>query len=215
MRHGFVYILLNPSFVDQVKIGQTTRTSEKRATELSRPTGVPSPFIVVYDELVSDVDEVEARMHRRFEGFRVQRNREFFRVPMRDAIKALQEEASRHRVDASTARSVEILPGLRTRYGDALRPDITSVKIVQVRDVCFLETVRQTMPQHRDEIVERTDLSFISDGSQPMFPVERPAEENATRFLADMDGYGIINCTNLFTEEAARRIAAEWERSQS
>src|SRR3954466_7359261 len=53
---GFVYILINPSLPGLVKIGKTTRSSESRAMELSAPTGLPTPFIVAFDEEFDDCD---------------------------------------------------------------------------------------------------------------------------------------------------------------
>ena len=70
MAAGFVYVLLNPSFPNQVKIGLTEDAPDVRARKLWT-TGVPTPFIVVYDELVSDCEEVESRLHMRFNGYRV------------------------------------------------------------------------------------------------------------------------------------------------
>jgi hypothetical protein len=62
MREGFVYILMNPSMPGLVKIGLTEDTAEARAASLSSASGVPTRFTVVYDELVSDCCQVEARM---------------------------------------------------------------------------------------------------------------------------------------------------------
>ncbi|MDZ7969847.1 MAG: GIY-YIG nuclease family protein [Nostoc sp. DedSLP03] len=90
MAQGFVYVLLNPSFPDQIKIGLTEQTSELRAKQL-RTTGVPTPFIVIYDELVSECELVERKLHQRFAAYRVSSDREFFRIPVREAVRALQE----------------------------------------------------------------------------------------------------------------------------
>ncbi|MEH2169992.1 MAG: GIY-YIG nuclease family protein [Nostoc sp.] len=89
MAQGFVYVLVNPSFPDQVKIGRTEKTSELRAKQL-QTTGVPTPFIVVYEELVSDCEVVENILHSRFAVYRTSQDREFFRVPVREAIRVLQ-----------------------------------------------------------------------------------------------------------------------------
>ncbi|WP_414552269.1 GIY-YIG nuclease family protein [Anabaena sp. CCY 0017] len=84
MTQGFVYVLLNPSFPDQVKIGRTEKDSEIRARKLWT-TGVPTPFLVIYDELVSDCEVVESHLHERFAAYRVNSCREFFRIPVREA----------------------------------------------------------------------------------------------------------------------------------
>ena len=65
-------------------------------------TGVPTEFIVVWDELVSDCQEVERRLHERSSEYRVNRAREFFRIPVREAVRALQQEAQTFRVEPSS-----------------------------------------------------------------------------------------------------------------
>src|SRR5688572_6679317 len=46
---GYLYVLINPSLPGLVKIGKTNRDPEQRAAELSAATGVPTPFVLVYD----------------------------------------------------------------------------------------------------------------------------------------------------------------------
>jgi hypothetical protein len=58
---GLVYILVNPHMPNLIKIGRTGRTAEERAAEISRATGVPAEFEVIYDELVSNAAAVEGR----------------------------------------------------------------------------------------------------------------------------------------------------------
>ena len=78
MPKGTVYILLNPKFPDLIKIGRTSRDPNKRVKELSRQTGVPADFIIIYDELVNNCEEIETLMHDKFAGYREVRNKEFF-----------------------------------------------------------------------------------------------------------------------------------------
>lgn len=91
--HGFVYILINPSLSGLVKIGKTTRNSEERAKELSDATGVPTPFIVAFDEQFEDCDFAERFIHTLLQqkGYRIAENREFFNIPLKEAIRALIE----------------------------------------------------------------------------------------------------------------------------
>ena len=211
MSAGFVYVLLNPSFPDQVKIGLTTGRPEARAKEL-RATGVPTPFVLVYDELVSDCREVERVLHERFAGYRVSSDREFFRIPVREAVRALQEVAAQHQLDSSPDR-VSIYEPLNTKYPGYLPPDIKEVEIVQYEGVCFIQVTRRMYQDEVNVIIHREDLSFIVSGDGPMFPPTDPITENAQRFVRDLDDYSIIMTLDLFTEEASRRIADEWERS--
>ncbi|MBK6768927.1 MAG: GIY-YIG nuclease family protein [Ardenticatenales bacterium] len=209
MPTGFVYVLLNPSYPDVIKIGLTERTSEERAREL-RTTGVPTNFIVLYDELVTDCVAVESAVHRRLAGYRVSDDREFFRLPVKEAIRTLQEEASACRVNPlNLIRRVEILEALRQLYRGYLKPDIVSVAIVQPPGVCFLEVVRRAEGPET-EIVDREDLQIFAgkDYDESLFSPGAPVEENAQRFVNELDAYDyIMTGMPLFTEEAWREIA--------
>ncbi len=90
---GFVYILVNPSLAGLLKIGKTDRTPEERARELSMATGVPTPFMVVFHEQFDDCDVAERYVHALLQqqGYRVADNREFFGLPVRDAVMAIIE----------------------------------------------------------------------------------------------------------------------------
>lgn len=90
---GYIYLLINPSMVGVVKIGKTTRDPETRAKELSSATGVPTPFTLVYKEYFSDCSIAESAIHDLLEdkGYRLSSNREFFNIPIPDAINLIQE----------------------------------------------------------------------------------------------------------------------------
>ncbi len=88
MTQGRIYILRNPYHSDAlVKIGKTTRTSETRAAEISGVTGVPVPFEVMYEEEVVDADLAERLIHASLDRYRVNDRREFFRLPMKIAVR--------------------------------------------------------------------------------------------------------------------------------
>lgn len=91
MDAGFLYVLINASMPDVVKVGKTERDPESRARELSGVTGVPTPFVVVYQEFFDDCSAAEEYVHALLEasGYRVATNREFFSAPSRVAIQAL------------------------------------------------------------------------------------------------------------------------------
>lgn len=212
MTQGFVYVLLNPSFPDQVKIGRTEKTSELRASQL-QTTGVPTPFIVVYDELVSDCKVVESILHKRFAAYRTSPDREFFRVPVREAIRVLQETAAAYRIcDVALSNRVDILPSIQKKYGHYLKPNIVSIAIVQLTDICFLEVTQLIYPNARDQIIEQMDLSIFGSSNGEMFPTQDPIEINAYRFLNELDEYDLIMTgAPLFTSEVCKQIAYEWE----
>jgi hypothetical protein len=106
--------------------------------------------------------------------------------------------------------SSDILPRLKEKYIHWLRPEITSVRIIQKNRTVFLEMATKT--EHRalaDEAVTRTDLGFIDDGTgtdESMFLPQRTAQENADLFVKELDPFSIIMCTELFTSESGEEI---------
>jgi ankyrin repeat protein len=92
---GYIYILINPSMPGLLKIGKTCRTSDIRAEELSGDTGVPANFIVAFEAPVSDCDAAESEVHRELANFRSNQNREFFKISLRHAVRAVSEIAAK------------------------------------------------------------------------------------------------------------------------
>lgn len=92
-KKGFVYVLLNPSFTKELKIGKTQNTSEARAKEIYRQakTGIPTEFVVAYESEVSNCDLVELLVHKELQAYRVNQDREFFRVPLKLAVKTIEK----------------------------------------------------------------------------------------------------------------------------
>jgi hypothetical protein len=89
---GFVYILRSPLHTDAlVKVGLTRSSSEEGAKQLSSATGVPYPFEVFYEESVVDCVLAEKLVHERLAEYRQNPRREFFKVPLKIAIKAVFE----------------------------------------------------------------------------------------------------------------------------
>lgn len=88
---GKIYVLINPAMPSLVKIGLTTKSAELRAEQLSSPTGVPSAFVVAYETSVEDPVRVEAVIHERLAKFRWNESREFFQLPLREAILHVEE----------------------------------------------------------------------------------------------------------------------------
>ena len=112
-------------------------------------------------------------------------------------------------------QSLEILPQLRGKYPRYLRPEIISAKFTQSADRCYLEitTADRVSDYLVDETSKRTDLAFIAGGTgsdDRFFSPRSPIIENAHRFVSNFDEISIINCTNLFTPEAARGIDEYW-----
>ncbi len=91
MTYGFVYILINDCMPDVYKIGCTERSPHQRADELSKPTGVPTPFrVLCYAEFGNDdfgnFQAVERALHAWMNDRRVNESREFFKGEIASAV---------------------------------------------------------------------------------------------------------------------------------
>ena len=87
---NIVYIFINQSMPDMVKIGITDNV-ERRVKELSGSTGVPLPFECYYAVKVSeDAKKLEKGIHEGFDKQRVRREREFFYTSPENAKSILE-----------------------------------------------------------------------------------------------------------------------------
>lgn len=102
---GYVYIMISPALrSDFLKIGKTIRTPERRAHELSIGTGVPLRFYVAFDILISDCHSVEKLVHERLRDFRASSNREFFELPLKEAIQVIQDVSKDYSLNSAIER---------------------------------------------------------------------------------------------------------------
>ncbi|WP_445989686.1 GIY-YIG nuclease family protein [Chromobacterium haemolyticum] len=91
MLSGHIYILSNPSLKSNwVKIGLTQTNVEKRKKSLSKSSSIPLDFIIEYECTVNDVKTAERRIHLLLEKYRVNESKEFFDLPLKNAIKICQ-----------------------------------------------------------------------------------------------------------------------------
>jgi hypothetical protein len=107
MSAGFVYVLVNSSMPGIIKVGKTTRTPSERVEELSGVTGVPTPFIVAYEEYFNDCDAAEQFLHTKLtaKGMRTSESREFFRAPVSEVVNLIAT------IPHSSSSSLGLLPG--------------------------------------------------------------------------------------------------------
>ncbi|OYW42304.1 hypothetical protein B7Z28_01630, partial [Candidatus Saccharibacteria bacterium 32-45-3] len=92
MQKGFVYILTNPSYRDNIiKIGYTINL-KNRLAQLDK-TGVPLPFDPYMTVETSKYKLLESVIHRELDkltDFRTRNNREFFEIDPVDAADLLK-----------------------------------------------------------------------------------------------------------------------------
>jgi len=88
---GIIYILSNPSMHGLLKIGYTTKSLQARVVELNNATGIPTAFAVEAFFEVDGPETLERRIHEVLKGYRVRKQREFFKMERGDAIKIVGE----------------------------------------------------------------------------------------------------------------------------
>lgn len=85
-----VYALTNPAMPGLVKIGKTTQVDISLRMGQLYSTGVPVPFECIYAVQVTDCSKVESAFHVAFGPYRINPNREFFKIAPEQAISILK-----------------------------------------------------------------------------------------------------------------------------
>lgn len=86
---SWVYILSNPSLPGLFKVGYTKNTPDERAKQLSNSTGVALPYKVEWAFHCFNGESLESEVHNYLEKFRINNQREFFRVELDEIKKAI------------------------------------------------------------------------------------------------------------------------------
>jgi len=83
---GYLYCFSNPSMPGILKVGMTLRTPEERLAEANRPDTFkpPTNYRLEFAKRVTDPRAKESTLHGLLASFAIQvnKNREFFRVPV-------------------------------------------------------------------------------------------------------------------------------------
>jgi len=88
-KEQYVYVMSNPSFPeDMLKIGWTREHPNIRANDL-HTSGVPTPFIVEFVIITQEGSKVEKIIHNYIKPYRVNSNREFFKISKEELTKIL------------------------------------------------------------------------------------------------------------------------------
>lgn len=80
---GFIYVLSNPSMPDVYKVGRSKHGGEHRAKQLSSTTSMPLPFKCEFQIYDTDCIQFEQIVHDRLDDYRVNENREFFKLDLK------------------------------------------------------------------------------------------------------------------------------------
>lgn len=92
----YIYVLENDTMPGILKIGYTGKKPEERATQLSKSTGVPTPFRVAFAVKCHDGEGMEYEVHQELKEYRVNNDREFFSCTLNEAQKAIEKIGQRY-----------------------------------------------------------------------------------------------------------------------
>jgi hypothetical protein len=84
MEYGFVYVMQNESMPNLFKIGHTLKSPMQRAIDLTRHSGVPNDFEVLFYCECIDPNKFEFDVHRILDEKRYTSNREFFKLSINE-----------------------------------------------------------------------------------------------------------------------------------
>ena len=88
-KEQYVYVMSNPSFPeDMLKIGWTREHPNIRANDL-HTSGIPTPFIVEFVIITPEGSKLETKIHKHIVKYRVNSNREFFKISKEELTKIL------------------------------------------------------------------------------------------------------------------------------
>lgn len=94
--YGFVYVLSNESMPGIYKIGFTMGHPKTRMEQLTSSTACPTPFELAGCIGVENPASIEKQLHEHLVEYRVNRSREFFKVPAFVIIDALEDFSDEH-----------------------------------------------------------------------------------------------------------------------
>lgn len=123
---GFVYIAVNSSLPDQVKIGYSDRHPDQRMQELSN-TSIPTPFHCAYTAMVDEPQKLEQAIHQRLGEVRVSPAREFFTLDVSSTIEELKKTANDFQLEIYYEEVEESL--VNTHRREAEFPDESAIQL--------------------------------------------------------------------------------------
>ena len=133
---GIVYVLSNPAMPGLVKIGFTEQDGYDERVMNLYTTGVPLPFVCELAWRVANPRQCESMLHNEFSEYRVNNDREFFRVSpqeVRSVLEAFDGEEVFYPDGETAGQSVQSLQrrrGLRDWQGKPrLRFDTLGVSV--------------------------------------------------------------------------------------
>ena len=94
----YVYVLTNDTMPGLVKIGYTKNDPGVRAKQINAATGVAMDFNVEWAYSCFNGIELEQEVHKYLDSFRVNKNREFFRMTVEEAKSVIERLGQRYNI---------------------------------------------------------------------------------------------------------------------
>ena len=165
-----VYILINQSMPDTIKIGITDNL-ERRIKELDN-TSTPLPFECYYAVEVKDASKIEKKIHEGLDDKRIRQNREFFNASPEQAKSILEiaevmggKNVTPKNDIVETPQDKEALDRsrkVRKRFNFAMIniPPKTILEFAKDKTITC-EVFDETQIKFRDKITSLSDSAFI------------------------------------------------------
>jgi len=165
-----VYILINQSMPDTIKIGITDNL-ERRIRELDN-TSAPLPFECYYAVEVKDASKIEKKIHEGLDDKRIRQNREFFNASPEQAKSILEiaevmggKNVTPKNDIVETPQDKEALDRsrkVRKRFNFAMIniPPKTILEFAKDNTITC-EVFDETQIKFRDKITSLSDAAFI------------------------------------------------------
>ena len=201
MSIGYLYVLINPTMPGLAKVGKTTRDPSTRVAELSAATGIASPFILAYQQLVPDCDAAEASVHAELArgGFRVASNREFFSAPLHEIVELITKVA---RLISDTAEDMPT----STSTGSVSTRDLVK-ELIELGDTFregkgVLVNSAKAVEFYEQAAKLQSDIACVMAGLLHQYGGKglRPNPEEAVRYFSQAIALGSWHCHESLAE---------------
>jgi len=97
--YQYVYILTNKAMPGLIKIGFTDKTPQKRVESLNKASGVPMEFEIEWAFPCFSAIQLEKEVHIALDGYRLRKNREFFRINIEQAKETIRELGEKYQFE--------------------------------------------------------------------------------------------------------------------
>ncbi|WP_334103360.1 hypothetical protein [Mesotoga prima] len=107
--------------------------------------------------------------------------------------------------EALLEESRDFLAELKLKYPKCLKPSIAGISFVHFEEKVYLKTRSMTNE------IQITDAEFSSLKLESRISSSNAPDENVDLLINEFDPLSIIDCFDMFTDEAARKIAEEFK----